>query len=65
MELCGKGTKGNGKCETACGADPRCDEKGAYDSCGNNGICTDLCECCELNDSDNGKIILEKELLED
>ncbi|MCC6019638.1 MAG: hypothetical protein LM601_11435 [Candidatus Verstraetearchaeota archaeon] len=58
--MCGKGTKGNGKCETACGADPLCDEKGAYKSCGSNGICTDFCECCEPNDSDNGKDYFKK-----
>jgi len=50
----------SGKCEAACGADPLCDEKKAGDSCGNNGICSSFCECCEPYDSDNGINYFEK-----
>jgi hypothetical protein len=51
---------GDFKCESACGADPRCDEKRIYDACGINGRCTDNCQCCETYDTDGGKNYLVK-----
>ena len=51
---------GDYKCESACGADPRCDEKGIYEQCGNNGRCTENCQCCEIYDTDGGKNYLVK-----
>jgi len=51
---------GDYKCESACGADPKCDEKGIYDQCGNNGICTSNCTCCEIYDTDGGENYLVK-----
>jgi len=57
---CGGDYIGNYKCESACGADPKCDEKNKRESCGNNGICDDVCECCEPYDSDNGINYFEK-----
>ena len=39
------GEKGNGKCESACGADSLCDEKNPGDSCGAGGYCNANCQC--------------------
>ena len=39
-----EGDVGNNQCESACGADPACDEKDNGDSCGAGKICED-CQC--------------------
>jgi hypothetical protein len=59
-DYCGSSGAGDSKCEQACGADPKCDEKDTLYDCGTNGKCTSDCTCCEASDSDGGEDYLVK-----
>ena len=63
---------GDYKCESACGADTKCDEKGFLEQCGSDVVCTEGrceivksvcasdCECCTIYDTDRGLNFLVK-----
>lgn len=40
-----EGNLGDGKCESACGADPLCDERSVEAPCGADGVCSPECQC--------------------